>query len=68
VLPAAIPSDEAADPDVSKFATSAPPKTPGQSRSPPRRRLAIAIPVGGHTGVMLACTEARERASRAATT
>ncbi len=66
MLPAAIPSDVAAEPAVVMFATKAPMKTAGHSRGPRRRSAARAMPAGGHTAVALACTKASVRPSLAA--
>ncbi len=57
---------EPAGMSVNKFAASAPRKMPGQSRRPKISSEAIAIPVGGQTGVTFECSEASERPSSAA--
>ncbi len=60
VFPTAIPSEGRAAPDAQRLAANAPTKIPGQAQGPSRRSAAIEIPVGGHRGVALGCTYARE--------
>src|SRR5262249_1355846 len=67
VLPAATPRHVATEPDVVMFATNAPTVTAGQAPYPSRSSPAIAIPVGGHTAVALACTIASSSPSFAVT-
>lgn len=61
VLPAAMPIDDGTWPLVVTFTTNAPTRTAGQRRSPYRRSAAMAMPVGGQTGLTLALTDARSR-------
>jgi hypothetical protein len=68
VLPSAMPSEVATEPAVVTFTTKAPTATAGHARRPSRSSAASAIPVGGHTAVALACTEAKSRPSLPATT
>lgn len=63
VLPAAIPADVRIAPDVVTFTTNAPAKIAGHSRRRVSSSAAIAIPVGGHTALALACTNASDRPS-----
>ena len=51
---------------VNKLTASAPRKTPGQTRRPKIMSEAIAIPVGGQTGVTFVCSEASDSPSLAA--
>ena len=60
-----MPSAEAMGILVSRFALSAPIKTPGHTRGPKISNEAIAIPVGGQTGVTFSWSEASERPSSA---
>src|SRR5579864_6726096 len=53
-------------PAVVRLAASAATKTPGQTRGPHSSRAAIAMPVGGQTGVALGCRNARWRPAFAA--
>src|SRR5439155_4434376 len=68
VLPAAIPSDDRTEPAVVTLTRKAPAKITGQMPRPSSSRAASAMPVGGQTGVALACTMAKARPSLAATT
>ena len=61
VLPVAMPSDEATDPAVVTFTRNAPRKIAGHTGNPYSRRAASAMPVGGHTAVALAWTNASDR-------
>ena len=51
VFPEAIPNAKGIGRLVGIFAASAPRKTPGRTRGPKISTEAIAIPVGGQTGV-----------------
>ncbi len=68
MLPSAMPSEVATEPAVVTFTTKAPTATAGQARRPSSSSAARAIPVGGHTAVALACTEAKSRPSLPART
>src|SRR5262249_56342239 len=61
VLPVAIPNDVARLPAVDAFAANAPSQIPSHARGPNKSSAASAMPVGGHTGDALACTNARLR-------
>src|SRR5712664_2656110 len=61
VLPVAMPIDVSTEPAVVRLTRRAPAKMDGQKRRPMATNVAIAIPVGGHTGVALGWTEARRR-------
>src|SRR5215216_3181997 len=63
VFPVAMPSVEAIGIWVGRFAASAPIKMPGHTRKPKINSEAIAIPVGGQTGVTFSCSEASESPS-----
>src|SRR5262249_17965056 len=65
VLPIAMPKVDATGRLVGMFAASAPRKTPGQTRNPKISSEAIAIQVGGQTGVTFSWTDASERPSSA---
>ena len=67
VLPTAIPTEESTSPEVVRFTAKAPMKIPGHNAIPNRRRAAMARPVGGHTAVALAFTNASRRPSLPAT-
>jgi hypothetical protein len=62
-----MPREVRTVPKVVKFTMNAPQKMDGQNRRPRVSRVAIAIPVGGHTGVALGWTDARRRLSLPAT-
>src|SRR5207245_1974362 len=68
VLPAAIPSDDRTEPAVVTLTRKAPTKITGQMPRPSSSMAASAMPVGGQTGVALACTMAKARPSLPATT
>ena len=53
VFPAAMPSTAGSGTPVHEFARKAPRATAGHIRYPPSRSAASAMPVGGHTAVML---------------
>src|SRR5215831_7931458 len=61
VLPVAIDRDVNTEPWVRMLTRNAPAKTPGQSRVPPSRSAAKAIPLGGQTTVALLLTSANDR-------
>ena len=67
VLPAAMPSEVATEPAVLRFTTNAPMVTDGQTHAPQSSSEASAMPVGGHTGLALACTEVKSSPSLPAT-
>src|SRR5438309_7690867 len=67
VLPVAMPIEDRTDPAVVRLTRKAPAKIGGQKRRPSATSVAIAIPVGGHTGVALGWTEARRRLNFPAT-
>jgi hypothetical protein len=58
VLPAAMASDVATVPAVVRLTRNAPRSTPGQIAGPKIRNAASAMPLGGHTAVALAFTNA----------
>src|SRR5262245_7946652 len=66
VFPRAIRMDAATEPDVVRLTTKAPIVTTGQVPRPYRSRVAMARPVGGHTAVALAFTNARSSPIRPA--
>src|SRR6266852_5472645 len=53
VLPVAIPRDVTTEPAVVRLTTKAPTRIAGQKRDPRAKSAAIAMPVGGQTGVAL---------------
>jgi hypothetical protein len=61
VFPIAIPREVSAEPAVVRFTRKAPAKMAGQKPDPKVSSAVIAMPVGGHTGDALGCTEARRR-------
>src|SRR6266851_2935007 len=67
VLPVAMPIEVRTEPAVLRLTRKAPAKMDGQKRIPRATSVAIAIPVGGHTGVALGWTEARRRLNFPAT-
>src|SRR5437660_1684053 len=67
VLPVAMPIEVRIEPAVVRLTRKAPAKMNGQKRRPRATSVAIAIPVGGHTGVALGWTEARRRLNFPAT-
>src|SRR3989441_10258171 len=67
VFPRPMPIEVATEPAVVRFARNAPRKMPGQTWYPILKNAANAIPVGGQTGVALACTKASFSPSLAAT-
>ena len=58
-LPTAMPNDEGTSAVVVTFTRKAPIAIPGQTRRPIRSSAASAMPVGGHTAVVLVLTSAR---------
>ena len=67
MLPKAIPNDARNDPDVVRLTRRAPSAMPGQIHGPTINTAASAIPVGGHTALVLALRKARLSPSRPAT-
>src|SRR5690349_19996810 len=65
VFPVAMPNVKGIGRLVGKFAASAPRKTPGRTRGPKMSTAAIAIPVGGQTGVTFSWSDASESPSSA---
>ena len=65
VFPVAMLTAETTEMLVGKFAARAPINTPGQTRPPKISSAAIAIPVGGQTGVTFWCRVASESPSSA---
>src|SRR5512145_720760 len=66
VLPIAIPAETGHDPDTSTLTSNAPAVITGHIRVPSTSSAARAMPVGGHTGLALACRDARRSPSMAA--
>ena len=66
MLPNAMAAEAAIAPDVLRLTRKAPTVTAGHVRMPNMSRAATAIPVGGHTALALAFTNANERPSRPA--
>jgi hypothetical protein len=67
VFPTAIPSEVATDPAVVTLTRKAPARTAGHTRAPKSSAAAIAIPVGGQTGLALAWTMPKRRPNFPAT-
>src|SRR5260370_22530735 len=67
VLPVEMPIEVRTEPAVVRLTRKAPAKMNGQKRKPSATSVAIAMPVGGHTGVALGWTEARRRLNFPAT-
>src|SRR2546428_8461057 len=67
VLPVEMPIEVRTEPAVVRLTRKAPAKMDGQKRRQSATNVAIAITVGGHTGVALGWTEARRRLNFPAT-
>ncbi len=65
-LPVAIVAATPPETPVDRLTRKAPAKMPGQARRPKYSSAAIAMPVGGHTGLVLACSNASDSPRRAA--
>jgi hypothetical protein len=67
VLPAAMTAEVSSVPAVVALAAKAPAKIAGQTRKPPSKTAASAMPVGAQIGLALGLTEASVRPSLAKT-
>src|SRR5260370_4380557 len=67
VLPVEIPIEVRTEPTVVMLTRKAPTRIDGQKRRPRATSVAIAIPVGGHTGEALGWIEASRRLNFPAT-